>query len=136
MKTTFFAHSAALIGFFGAVLVVFAGGPAVAGHGYAMKQHPPRGDFPPAKANLNAPGSTKLRVEHVTVGPGADVDPAAMETALICEMMQGKLDVVIEGVPVTYNNGDVWTCPVEQVNGPHTNTGSTQAVMRVIYLLP
>ena len=48
MKTTNFARRAALTSIAGAVLFALAAGPAVAGHGYDMKQHPLRGDFPTA----------------------------------------------------------------------------------------
>ena len=54
MKTTDFARRAALTSVAGAVLVTLAAGPAMAGHGYGMKQHPLRGDFPTANSKTES----------------------------------------------------------------------------------
>lgn len=77
MNTTQSARRTALaIGIAGASLIYIAGGPAVAGHGYMMKEHPLRGDFPlasgepapaasphgnAADATARAPGSRAVK---------------------------------------------------------------------------
>lgn len=61
MKTTTFAHLAALTSIAGAVVLALAAGPAQAAHGYEMQQHPLRGDFPTSNG----------KTESVTPAQGA-----------------------------------------------------------------
>lgn len=114
-----------------------------------------RGDFPKAAAvhpdpvqvtrvgegvaltaDLQIPGLTRLRIEELTFQPGAAVDPFTMDTAFVCEMVQGELEATVDIASVKRSGGDVWPCPTDQFSALHTNTGTTPAVMRVFHRIP
>jgi quercetin dioxygenase-like cupin family protein len=80
------------------------------------------------------PGFAKVRLVEVTWQPGASSGPHTMENFLICEMSQGELRETINGQPVTRRTGDVWTCPIGQVD-TDTDRGNTPATMRIFTLL-
>lgn len=78
MKTTQSARRVALvIGVAGASLIAFAGGPAAAGHGYMMKEHPLRGDFPLARGEAAPSSSTYGAAADAKSGTHASGSQAA-----------------------------------------------------------
>lgn len=136
MTTTRLARRLLRLGTAGAVLVSLAAGPAFAAHGYLKHKEAPLAAAtgqPASPAQILA--SAKLRIEELTVQPGAALATSTMKTAVICEMVRGELAALIDGTPVTLKGGDVWACPEERVSARHTNTGTIQAVMRVFHLV-
>jgi hypothetical protein len=92
--------------------LLLAGGPVMAENGYSMNQHPLRGNFPTAEA--------------------ADSDASAAEevvTAFSCEVIQGEVEAVADGVAVLHGAGDMWTCPMKQAS-------ASPALIRVFLPIP
>jgi quercetin dioxygenase-like cupin family protein len=135
MTTTRFARRLVRLGTASAVLVSLAAGPVFAAHGYLKHKEAPLAAAGQSASPEQILASAKLRIEELTVQPGAALATSTMKTAVICEMVQGELAAFIDGTSITLKGGDVWACPEERVRTRHTNTGTTQAVMRVFHLV-
>lgn len=81
------------------------------------------------------PGIGKVRLREFTWAPGASGEAEPMGNPMVCRMIQGTLDQMVDGEPVTRKEGDLWTCRSETVVAD-TNNGTTPAVMHVLDLLP
>ena len=103
-------HGATRIGIVGAFFATFGGGVALAEHGYSMKEHPLRGDFPTASAEANREASEVGKVE----------------TAFTCEVVEGEVELVIDGVRILQGAGDLWSCPLKQAS-------AAPAIVRVFH---
>ena len=81
------------------------------------------------------PGVARVRLREATWAPGAGLEARPMENDMVCRMVQGDLDVTVDGEPVTRKEGDLWTCHVGMMISDKNN-GSVPAVMHVLDLLP
>jgi hypothetical protein len=80
-------------------------------------------------------GIGKVRLREFTWAPRASGEAEPMGNPMVCRMVQGALDQMVDGKPATRNEGDLWTCRSETVVAD-TNNGTIPAVMHVIDLLP
>lgn len=141
MYTIRFHATTALTGIAAAVLVGLAAGPAVAGHGLLMKEHPLRGHFPTASV-VSEPTST----EDVAA---ADPRPVARQRSEPGGWLRGDFPMAAESRPgqaspepaaagsrtvVTRGLGETWSCTVQTASAQDAGSNPTQAVMRVIHL--
>jgi hypothetical protein len=141
MYTMRYARTTALAGLAVTVLVAFAAGPATAGHGLTMKEHPLRGDFPTAN---DTGGSTSA--EDVAA---ADPRPVARQRDEPGGWLRGDFPLAAESQPeqaspepatagpeavVTRGIDETWSCTVQTASAQDAGSGPTQAVMRVIHL--
>ena len=81
------------------------------------------------------PGFKKIRVRESTFQAGASVPVRNMSNAMICECTLGSLEITNDGRTFTANKGDMWTCRKDGTEGA-TNKGKSEAIMRIIDLLP
>ena len=81
------------------------------------------------------PGFKKIRVRESTFQAGASVPVRNMSNAMICECTLGSLEITNDGRTFTANKGDMWTCRKDGTEGA-TNKGTSEAIMRIIDLLP
>ena len=141
MYTIRYHGTTALTGIAAAVLVAFAAGPATAGHGLLMKEHPLRGDFPAASTTTGSPSAE--------VVAAADPQPVARQRNEPGGWLRGDFPLAAESRPgraapepatagsrtvVTRGLGETWSCTVQTASAQDTASGPTQAVMRVIHL--
>ena len=71
----------------------------------------------------------------VVFQPKADFpvgDP--MEHDMVCQVIEGELQVKAGDMEFAAKTGDVWSCGKDSTTEGATNNGSVVAVMRVIYL--
>jgi hypothetical protein len=82
-------------------------------------------------------GFEKVRWEELTWQPGAKFGPTTMKVPMICEIIQGPLEQVIEGQagPKTLETGATYACHVGMVE-TNENKGTDVPVMRIIRLMP
>jgi len=141
MKTMQHARTTVLAGIAGAVLVAFAAGPAIAGHGLLMKEHPLRGDFPTASDAATSPSPEALTA--------ADPRPVARQRTEPGGWLRGDFPLAAESRPeqaspepatagskavITRGIGETWSCTVQTASAQAGGSNPTQAVMRVIHL--
>jgi hypothetical protein len=81
------------------------------------------------------PGVARVRLREATWAPGAGLETRPMANDMVCRMVQGDLDVTVDGEPATRKEGDLWTCHVGMMISDKNN-GSVPAVMHVLDLLP
>jgi hypothetical protein len=104
-----------------------------------VRANPLRGEFPIVVADAfdlkRYEGHSELRLEEVRLQPGVALDPGAMSTAFICQVMQGEVVAVAGEARVRRGAGDLWACPLKAA-ALHENTGAIPAVLRVLHVIP
>lgn len=141
MDTNRFHGPTALTGIATAILVVFAAGPAIAGHGLTMQEHPLRGDFPTASDTTRSSSAEDVAA--------ADPRPAARQRDEPGGWLRGDFPLAAESrveqaspepeatesaATVTRGLGETWSCTVQTASAQDAASDPTQAVMRVIHL--
>jgi len=81
------------------------------------------------------PGFKAIRVSESIYEAGAGTPERKMSNAMICECTLGSFDIINDGRTFTANKGDMWTCRKDETEGA-ANKGPSEAVMRIIHLLP
>ena len=107
------------IGIVGAFLATFGGGLALANS--AQNEHWLRGDFP-----TSSPAAAVTSAFLAVNREASEVEK--IETAFTCEVMQGEVEAVIDGVRVLRGAGDLWSCPLKQAS-------ATPAMVRVFHAI-
>ena len=80
------------------------------------------------------PGYSKIRLEDYTFQPGSGFPEDAMANAMFCHIVEGEIQVVLDGKEFTAKQNDVFTCNVG-TREKDTNTSDKVAVMRILNLL-
>ena len=136
MKTIRFS---ALTGTVGGVLVMLAIGPALAGHGFTLTEHPLRGDFPTASETVEAaPASDLAATESKPVArqrdePGGWLRGDFPVAGSVAGPADGKPEPAAAAA-ATAGLAETWRCSVDQTTAHPVDIGTAQAVMRVIHL--
>jgi quercetin dioxygenase-like cupin family protein len=81
------------------------------------------------------PGFKTVRLRESTFQPGASTPVRTMSNAMICECTLGSFEITNDGRTFTANKGDMWTCRKDGTEGA-MNKGTSEAIMRIIDLLP
>jgi hypothetical protein len=69
------------------------------------------------------------------IGPGMGFAEEAMKNDMICQMMEGELKIVHDGMEFVGKTGHVFSCVIGTTESDH-NESSAPAIMRVIDLFP
>ena len=140
MDTMPYARTTALTGLAVTVLVAFAAGPATAGHGLNMKEHPLRGDFPTANNTAGSTSATDVAAAEPRPAPRQRDEPGGW--------LRGDFPLAAESQPeqaspepasagsgavITRGVGETWSCTVQTASA-QAASDPIQAVMRVIHL--
>ncbi len=141
MCTNRFSTTTALTGIAAAALVVSAAGPAIAGHGLLMKEHPLRGDFPTASDGAKSGSADDVAAADSRADvrqrdePGGWLRgdfPLAAESRN--EQAAPEPATAESRTVVTRGLGETWSCTVQTASAQDAGSTPTQAVMRVIHL--
>ncbi len=87
------------------------------------------------ESDSTIPGIARVRLREAAWAPGAGLETRPMPNDMVCRMVQGELDVTVDGEPGTRKEGDLWTCHTGMMISDKNN-GSVPAVMHVFDLLP
>ena len=79
------------------------------------------------------PAYKTIALADVIFQPGKAFPETPMESDMVCHVPQGELLIKKGEKQFTVKEGDVYSCTKDEKEGA-TNTGSTVAIMRVIYL--
>jgi hypothetical protein len=118
MYTMRYARTTALAGLAVTILIAFAAGPATAGHGLTMKEHPLRGDFPTANTSAGSTSADDV----------AAADPQPRQRNEPGGWLRGDFPMAAESQPeqaspepasagsravITRGVGETWSCTVQ-----------------------
>ena len=79
-------------------------------------------------------GYTKAKVNDYVMGPGTAFPEEVMKNDMICQIMEGEIQINQDGNVYTAKVGHVYSCVIGTVE-VDKNEGGTAAIMRVIDLL-
>ena len=79
------------------------------------------------------PGFKKVVLIDLVFEPGGVFPVSPMPVAMICQLLEGELQITNSGQEITVKRNDVWSCNEGGTEGA-TNPGSEAAVMRVARL--
>lgn len=79
-------------------------------------------------------GFSKAQLLDLVVQPGAKLPVTPMDTAMVCHMIEGELQISNNGEEFTATKNQVWTCNPGGSEGL-TNATNEAAVMRVALLV-
>jgi quercetin dioxygenase-like cupin family protein len=81
------------------------------------------------------PGYGTVSMRDIVFEPGAEVPVHPMENDMVCHILEGELEVVLDGEEFTVGRDGVYTCAVGTEEGA-VNATDRVAIMRVTDLLP
>jgi quercetin dioxygenase-like cupin family protein len=85
------------------------------------------------KSESTIPAYKTIEMADVVFQPGKSTPEMPMDSDMVCHVPQGELLIKKGAKQFTVKEGGVYSCTKSETEGA-TNTGSTVAVMRVIFL--
>ena len=79
------------------------------------------------------PGYTRVELTDYVAQPGAVFEPMPMPNDMVCHMLEGELEMYLDGEEFTADKNSVWTCAEGKEEG-FTNATGQVAIMRVTHL--
>ena len=86
------------------------------------------------EGSTTLPGYNKIRLEDYTFQPGSGFPEGSMSNAMFCHIVEGELQVVLDGKEFTAKQNDVFTCNVG-TKEKDTNVSDKAALMRILHLM-
>jgi len=78
----------------------------------------------------NIPGYARVSMRDIVLRPGAKIPVHPMENDMVCHMLEGELEVSLDGEEFTAGENAVYTCAVGTQEGAENATDRV-AIMRV-----
>ena len=82
---------------------------------------------------VNFGGYTRAVANDYIIGPGTGFPEETMKNDMVCQMMEGELEITWDGTPFTGKAGHLFSCVVGTTEAD-MNESSAPAIMRVIDL--
>jgi quercetin dioxygenase-like cupin family protein len=76
------------------------------------------------------PGYGTVSMRDIVMEPGAEIPVHPMENDMVCHILEGELEVVVDGEAFTVSQDGVYTCATGTEEGA-TNATDRVAIMRV-----
>jgi quercetin dioxygenase-like cupin family protein len=78
----------------------------------------------------NIPGYATVSMRDIILEPGAEIPVHPMENDMVCHMLEGELEISLDGEEFTVSENGVYTCAIGTEEGA-TNATDRVAIMRV-----
>jgi quercetin dioxygenase-like cupin family protein len=76
------------------------------------------------------PGYSRVSMRDIVIEPGAEIPVHPMENDMVCHMLEGELEVTLNGEEFTVGENGVYTCATGTEEGA-VNATDRVAIMRV-----